>query len=82
MLTKKVSITEAEEAHMVTIENRQVAFGDCFAQWQRLLSEMRTEDELWEFTSGDESWQMLAGREGLALVRDGEIVCDILTCMS
>jgi len=37
MLTKKITVTEAEEAHMVTIENRQVPFGYNSGQWQRLL---------------------------------------------
>jgi len=82
MLTKKISVTEAEESHMVTIENRQVPFGYNNVQWQSLLSKMQDGDELWEFTSGDESWEDLAGREGLALVRDGKIIYDIVTCMN
>lgn len=82
MLTKRVSVTEAEAAHMVTIENRQVPFGYNSGHWQRLLSEMQDGDELWEYSSGDQSWEDLAGREGLALVRNGKIIFDIMTCMS
>ena len=82
MLTKKVSVNEAETAHMVTIEDRQVPFGYCFAQWQRLLSRMHDGDELWEFSSGDQSWEDLAGREGIALVREGKIIDDVLTRMN
>jgi hypothetical protein len=82
MLTKRVSVTEAEAAHMVTIENRQVPFGYCFGQWQSLLSRIQDGDELWEFTSCDESWKDLAGREGIVLVRNGKNIYDIITCMS
>ena len=36
-------------------------------------------DEVWKFTT---SWQRLSGRAGYALVRDGVMVCEIITVMA
>ena len=38
-------------------------------------------DEVWEFTTSRQSWR-LSGRAGYALVRDGVMICDIVTIMS
>jgi hypothetical protein len=81
-LTKKISVTEAEDSHMVSVGDKQVPFGYNNAQWQRLPSMIQDGDELWAFASSDESWDALAGREGLALVRNGKTIYDIITCMS
>ena len=38
-------------------------------------------DEVWKFTTSEQSWY-LAGRAGYALVRDGVMICEIITVMS
>ena len=81
-LIKQVTIKETEAKHMVTIGNVQVPFGYMNHQWQRLLNEMKDGDEIWEFGSNEQSWKMLAGRAGIALVRDGKFVMEVLTRMS
>lgn len=83
-LTAKVTVGDAEKAHMVTIREsgQEIPFGYNNAAWERLLSQMQKGDELWEFNSDDQSWDSLAGRAGLALVRDGEVVTDIITMMN
>lgn len=43
---------------------------------------MRKGDDLYEFRTPEESWDNLAGREGIALVRKGKIVAEIITIMS
>jgi len=52
------------------------------SRWKVLLDEMQDGDELYEFCSPPESWKYLAGREGVALVRDGVVVADIVTSMN
>lgn len=67
---------------MVNIDDRNIPFGSVHNQWKALLSNIRDGDELYEFCSSDESWEFLAGREGIALVRNGEIITDIVTKMN
>lgn len=38
-----------------------------------------TTDEVWKFTT---SWQRLSGRAGYALMRDGVMICEIITVMA
>lgn len=41
-----------------------------------------TTDEVWKFITSKRSWQHLAGRAGYALVRDGVMICEIVTVMA
>ncbi len=83
-LTKKITVEEAEKANMITIRKsgEQVPFGYVNFLWKRLLDQMEEGDNLFEFNSDDESWDNLAGRAGLALVRDGKIIADMITSMN
>jgi hypothetical protein len=84
-LQKRVTVAEAEAAHMVHTDRLgpdPVPFGFQNARWQQLLAQMKEGDELREFFSSAESWQHLAGRAGIALVRDGEVVSSIVTMMN
>jgi len=81
-LQNKISIQDAEAKHLVLLDGRVIPFGHVYNQWKTLLSNMRDGDELHEFCSSDESWEFLAGREGIALVRNGEIITDIVTKMN
>jgi len=51
-------------------------------EWQKLKDIIIEGDELWTFKSPPETWRQRRGREGIALVRDGKIVKDILTAMN
>ena len=81
-LTNRLTVKEAEEKNMVEIDGRQVPFGYTNDQWVVLCKQMQKKDELYEFRSPEDSWNSFAGREGIALVRDGEIIADIITLMS
>lgn len=82
-LGKKVSIEEVEHKHMTTMPSgEKVPFGYGNREWVELKMFIREKDELWEYRTGEESWENLAGREGVALVRDGYIVGEILTEMN
>lgn len=39
-------------------------------------------DELRLFDSGPDSWKMLAGRAGIALIRDGKVIANIVSMMN
>jgi hypothetical protein len=76
-LQKQVTIGEAEFEHMVHTERLgpdPVPFGFINAKWRELLSLMEEGDELWTFFSSGESWNSLAGREGIALLRRGQVI--------
>jgi hypothetical protein len=86
-LKRKLTVAEAEAEHMVTIEAEdkkpaEIPFGYCNQSWVELLAAMNEGDEIWSFSSSDNSWQHLAGREGVALLRNGQVVTAIITCMS
>jgi hypothetical protein len=82
-LGKKITVEEAE-AHPTRIREtgELKPFGYCNAEWERLKRAMQPGDELYHFSSSPESWKHLAGRRGIALVRNGEIIADIITSMN
>ena len=85
MLTRKLTVEEAEARNLVTDESlgqAPVPFGFCNDQWRDLLGQMQPGDEIWEFDSSRESWEHLCGRSGIALVRDGEIVASVVLVMN
>ena len=51
-------------------------------RWEQLKDGMMDGDELWEYCSPSETWRSLAGRQGIALVRNGDVVFAIVTMMS
>lgn len=84
-LISKITVEEAEVKHMVIHEEfgfKPVPFGFSNDSWNNMLSVMKLGDELWEYSSPNHFWENLAGREGIALVRNGEIVLDLLTRMN
>jgi len=84
-LLKQVTIDEAEAEHMVLSDRLgpdPVPFGFQNARWKELLVHMEDGDELWTFCSSIESWNSLAGREGLALLRKGQVIDTIVTALS
>jgi hypothetical protein len=49
---------------------------------EHIKSQMLPGDELWLYDSGDESWENLSGEDGLALVRNGQVVALLMFSMS
>lgn len=86
-LRKKTSVEEVEaewakeQARGLRAEVRR-PLGFINAQWETFKAQMQPGDELWTFRSDDGSWKMLAGREGYALVRNGEVIDEIVTVLS
>ncbi len=81
-LKENITIEEAEEKNMIDVDGQSVSFGYLHNQWENLCKEMKKGDQLYNFRTPDESWNNLAGREGIALVREGKIVAEIITIMS
>jgi hypothetical protein len=84
-LQKRVTVAEAEAAHMVKSDRlgpAPVPFGFQNDKWRALLAEMQDGDELWEFASSPESWKDFHGRAGIALVRRGDVVRTLVTIMN
>ena len=84
-LTKKVTVEEAEAAHLVRNEKfgpEPVPFGFMYQEWKQLIAAMRPGDELWEFNSPEDTWKHLAGRAGFAVVRDGNLIASLVTMMN
>jgi hypothetical protein len=76
-LGNEISREYAEAANMVTVDGDDVPFGCNNQQWQTILRIMEQGDRLYEFRSPEESWEDFAGVEGVALVRNKEIVADL-----
>jgi hypothetical protein len=51
-------------------------------EWIDLVVRMQPGDELWEWSSPSRSWGLMMGRGGIALVRDGRVLCDLTTRMN
>ena len=84
-LIRRYSIEEAEIEHTTDDpEGRvpNVAFGFINARWNSLKSGLQPGDELWSFSSDGDSGPHSACQAGVAVVRNGEIVDEIICVMS
>jgi hypothetical protein len=84
-LVTRVTVDEAEAKHMVSDDRLgpdPVSFGFTYNDWTALVKQILPGDELWEFCSPPPSWERLAGRQGIVLLRDGNVVASILTAMN
>ena len=50
--------------------------------WEELKAQIEPGDELWEFCSSRESWEGMCGREGIQLVRAGEVIAQLITSLN
>jgi hypothetical protein len=79
-LVNRIDVGEAEAKHTVRVGGRDVPFGLINARWRRLVAQMRPGDELWEFRKRPP--EVLAMREGVVLLRSGEVIAVVVTVMS
>jgi hypothetical protein len=80
-----ITIADAESQHVVIDErlgDKPIPFGFMNYAWRNLMQLYKPGDELWIYRSSDESWRHLAGRTGIALVRDGVVIDDVVTLMN
>lgn len=84
-LQRQVTPAEAEAAHLVTDErlgSDPVPFGFMHSAWLALQAQMKPGDELWEFCSPAHSWALRCGRQGLVLLRHGQVVAQVTTALN
>lgn len=77
-LRDEISIADAEADNVVRIEGRAIPFGKNNGQWNIILQLMQEGDRLFTFRSPDDTWGNYTGKEGVALVRNGAIISDIV----
>lgn len=51
-------------------------------EWKKMKSALIEGDEIWEFCSPGESWARMMGCTGICVVRNGEVIMDIVTDMN
>ncbi|GJD52963.1 hypothetical protein OPKNFCMD_5731 [Methylobacterium crusticola] len=68
----------------LTIEEAEAELGAPAGneRWRDMRAAMRPGDALWAFCSPMAEWRALAGRKGVALVRDGRTVMEIITMLN
>jgi hypothetical protein len=84
-LKRRLTIEEAEAENKAEAERfgiETVPVGCLNTQWKSLLAQMQPGDELWEFSTPTMFWENLAGQKGVALVRNGEVISQLVTLMN
>jgi hypothetical protein len=84
-LQKKLTIEEAEQNHVVSDKRlgaEPVPFGFMNDQWLDFRGQIQEGDVLWEFRNPIEFWEGLCGREGICIVREGEVIACIVTTIN
>ena len=51
-------------------------------EWTKMKSALIEGDEIWEFCSSGESFSKMMGRSGICVVRNGEIIMELITLMN
>lgn len=80
--TITVEQAEAENPGVPSVPALAKPFGGVSGQWERLKAAMQPGDELIAFHSPIESWRAFCGRRGVALVRDGRTVMEVVTMLN
>ena len=80
------SIEQAEKDNMISIQKDGksviLPFGYINDDWEALKAQYLDGDQIYKFSSSEESWDKLAGRAGYALVRNNQIIAEIITLMN
>ena len=80
------SIEQAEKDNMITVEKDGksviLPFGYINDKWEAFKTKYQDGDQIYKFSSSKESWEKLAGREGYSLIRDDQIIAEIITLMN
>ena len=51
-------------------------------EWKKMKSALIEGDEIWEFCSPGESWKRMMGTTGICVVRNDEVIMEIVTNMN
>jgi hypothetical protein len=50
--------------------------------WEKFKNKVEVGDELYEYCSPPETWDQLRGQAGIALVRDGKVIDEVVTVLN
>ena len=50
--------------------------------WKKMKASLIEGDEIWEFCSPGESWARMMGTTGICVIRNDEVIMDIVTTMN
>jgi hypothetical protein len=81
-LRRRLTIEQAEAEHMVTnakLGPDPVPFGFSNKDWTDLISKMQLGDELWEYNI---DYGFMDAEGGIAVVRGGDVVAQMMTWLS
>ncbi|HRH50222.1 MAG TPA: DUF4263 domain-containing protein [Panacibacter sp.] len=78
-----LNLPKPENYHPWLTERISIAVVDNYnlGEWKN-FKDIKAGDELWNYSSSPESWRALAGRAGIAVVRNGQMIQQILTMMN
>ena len=78
LLVRKATVVEWEKENLID----GVPFGYCNREWEALKAKMEPSDEIWFWSTDEESWKRFMGWEGMALVRNGDVIDFFLTALN
>ncbi len=87
-LTTQTTIADAEADSFATAEASELSlqgarpFGYLNPEWEALKARMMDGDELWNFSTPEWTWQALCVHQGIALIRNGEVIAHIVTTLN
>ena len=90
-LIKSVTVPELEAAMLRNEQRIEKSGVYSFApldnitntdEWKKIKSSLIEGDEIWEYCSPGETWAKMMGRTGICLVRNDEVIMDIVTTMN
>ena len=80
------SIEQIEKDNMIKVEKDGksvvLAFGYINNDWEALKAQYQDGDKIYKFSSAEETWENLMGRAGYVLVRNNQIIAEIITLMN
>ena len=84
-LRRKTTLEEYQERRLDVggrLGPASVTFDYQSRRWLDFKRQIQEGDELWEFRSPFQTWLHLRGRQGICIVRDGEIIDSIVTVLN
>ena len=90
-LVKRITVEELEAAMLLNEQPNEKSGVFSLAPldnitntdaWKKMKSALIEGDEIWEFCSPGESWARMMGTTGICVVRNDEVIMDIVTTMN
>lgn len=80
------SIEQIEKDNMIKVDKDGksviLVFGYINNDWEALKAQYQDGDKIYKFSSAEETWENLMGRAGYVLVRNNQVIAEIITLMN